>query len=241
MSAVPGHRPLLHRPYFGLSAGLILLALCALLTLGVGPQADRVAPATAFSAIGRLDQSMWNAVQHVNESFLTPIAKVLNFLGSGLVTIPLRAAALILLLVLRRFRHGIAFALTWLVSEVALTVLKSVVDRGRPPDPLVVTSGASFPSGHAVAGAAIGIALVIAFIPAGHRRRVWEWAAGIFAFVMGLSRVYLNAHWLSDTEAGVLLGAGVALTVAALVAITDRRVIGHTLRDEIDPEDVPVE
>ncbi len=74
---------------------------------------------------------------------------------------------------------------------------------------------------------------MIAFIPAGHKRRVWEWAAAGFALLMGCSRVYLNAHWFSDALGGVFLGAGIALTVAALVALTDRRVIGHTPSDEV--------
>jgi membrane-associated phospholipid phosphatase len=233
------HRAMLHRPYLGLGAGLGLLGAFALLTLAVGAQADRIAPATAFAPVGHFDGSVFNAVQHINDSFLTPLAKGLNFLGGGAFSIPFRAGCLILLLILRRFRHAIAFALTWLLSEAALTWVKATIDRGRPPSPLTVTNGPSYPSGHSVAGAAIGIALVIAFIPAGHRRRVWEWAAAGFALLMGCSRIYLNAHWFSDALGGVLLGTGIALTVAALVALTDRRVIGHTPSDEIWREDGP--
>ena len=227
----------MHRPYFGLGAGLGLLGAFVLLTLAVGAQADRVAPATAFSFVGRFDRSVFDAMQHVNDSFLTPLAKALNFLGGGAFSIPFRAACVILLLVLRRYRHAIAFALTWILSEAALTLVKAQIDRGRPPDPLTATHGASYPSGHAVAGAAIGISLVIAFIPAGRKRRVWEWAAAGFALLMGFSRVYLNAHWFSDALGGVLLGAGIALTVAAVVALTDRRVIGRTPSDEVWRED----
>ena len=232
-SAERPHRAMLHRPYLGLGAGLCLLGAFTVLTLAVGSQADRVAPATAFAPIGRFDQSVFSAAQHINHSFLTPLAKTLNFLGGGTFSIPFRAGCLILLLILRRFRHAIAFALTWVLSEAALTWVKTGIDRGRPPSPFAATNGPSYPSGHSVAGAAIGIALVIAFIPAGHKRRVWEWAAAGFALLMGCSRIYLNAHWFSDALGGVFLGAGIALTVAALVALTDRRVIGHTPSDEV--------
>jgi undecaprenyl-diphosphatase len=81
---------------------------------------------------------------------------------------------------------------------------------------VVATIGHSFPSGHAVAGAATAVALVLVMIPPGRKRRRWEIAAVAFAFVMSLSRVYLDAHWFSDVVAGVLLGAGVALGSAAL-------------------------
>lgn len=233
------HRALLERPYFGLGAGLGLLGAFVVLTIAVGSQADRIAPATAFAAVGRFDQSVYDATQNFNHGILTPLAKVLNFFGGGLFNIPFRIAALVLLLVLRRFRHAIAFALTWIISEALMTTVKGYLDRMRPPNPLLVTHGSSYPSGHSVAGAAIGISLVIAFIPAGPRRRKWEWAAGAFAFAMGASRVYLNAHWFSDALGGVLLGAGVALTVAAVVALTDRRIMGAAPHDEIPTAQEP--
>jgi undecaprenyl-diphosphatase len=96
-------------------------------------------------------------------------------------------------------------------------VAKAYFHRGRPPNPLVATSGFSFPSGHAVAGAATAVALVLVLMSSGPRRRKWELAAIAFASIMALSRVYLNAHWLSDVVAGVLLGTGVALGSAAFV------------------------
>ena len=75
-----------------------LLGAFTVLTLAVGSQADRVAPATAFALIGRFDQSVFSAAQHINHSFLTPLAKTLNFLGGGTFSIPFRAGCLILLL-----------------------------------------------------------------------------------------------------------------------------------------------
>ena len=74
----------------------------------------------------------------------------------------------------------------------------------------------SFPSGHAVAGAALAVGIVLAFFPAGERRR-WEWIVAGFAFVMAFSRVYLNAHWFSDVVAGVLRGSGIAIASAVVV------------------------
>ena len=63
-------------------------------------------------------------------------------------------------------------------SELAITILKPLYGRDRPPDPDVVTTGFSFPSGHAVAGSVTAIALVIVLVPAGPRRRYLEVLAG---------------------------------------------------------------
>ncbi|MBI3648582.1 MAG: phosphatase PAP2 family protein [Actinobacteria bacterium] len=128
----------------------------------------------------------------------------------------MRGAASVVLAVRRRWHRFAAFVLTWVSSEVLLTAMKAYFHRGRPPGPLVAVRGYSFPSGHAVAGAAMAVALVLAFIPSGPRRRKWEWIAVAFSFVMAFSRVYLVAHWLSDVVAGVLLGAGIAIGSAAL-------------------------
>jgi membrane-associated phospholipid phosphatase len=142
---------------------------------------------------------------------------VLNVVGGGIVTIPVRALASAVLLVKRRWRALPAFVLTWVAEEVLVRVVKEWFHRGRPPGAMIHVTGFSFPSGHATTGAAVAVALVLAFMPAGHRRRKWEWLAAGFAFVMALSRVYLDAHWFSDVVAGVLLGAGVAIGSAALV------------------------
>ena len=138
-------------------------------------------------------------------------------IGGGLVTIPLRIAISAWLLIRRRFVAFSAFVLTWVASEVLLSWFKVYFHRGRPPGALVETVGFSFPSGHAVAGAALAIATVLVFLPPGPRRRKWELAAVGFTFVMALSRVYLSAHWFSDVVTGVLLGTGIALGAAALV------------------------
>jgi undecaprenyl-diphosphatase len=133
------------------------------------------------------------------------------------VTIPFRIAVAVWLIARTRWRALAAWLLTWAVAEVVLVSAKHFFHRGRPPEPLVDVVGFSFPSGHAVAGASIAVALVLVLLSPGPTRRRWELAAAGFAFVMALSRVYLSAHWFSDVVAGVLLGSGIALGCAALV------------------------
>ena len=96
------------------------------------------------------------------------------------------------------------------------------VQRPRPPGSLVVTTGTSFPSGHAVAASVTVIAAVIALVPPGRRRAWWALAAMAFSILMGLSRAYLGAHWLSDAVAGILLGTACAVVTALMVGQIQR-------------------
>jgi undecaprenyl-diphosphatase len=109
-----------------------------------------------------------------------------------------------------------------LTSELLIGVLKAAYARPRPPGSLIATTGSAFPSGHAVAGAVTAVGLVLVLLPPGRARWRWEVGAVVFTSVMALSRVYLHAHWLSDTVAGALLGAGLALGWPALVVMIFR-------------------
>ena len=204
-----------HRRTF-LYAAVLLAAMLAVF-LAVGRHQASEAPATTAAFVGRWDGSVFRAMDDIRATPLTWLARALNVIGGGVVTIPVRALIALWLAFRRRWRAFSSWALTWAAAEIALTAARAFFHRGRPPHPLVTTAGYSFPSGHAVAAAATAVALVLVLLPAGRERRKWELIAVAFAFVMALSRVYLNAHWLSDVVAGVLLGTGVALGSAALV------------------------
>lgn len=193
-------------------AGALLFMFAA-----VGRHPASAAPKTTVPFIGNWDESVFHFMDDIRDAILTAIAKALSFVGSGVVTIPLRIAVAGWLAFRRHWRALAAWLLTWAFAELALAMAKPFFHRGRPPLPLVDTIGYSFPSGHAVAGASIGVALVLVLLPPGPRRRGWELGAAGFAFAMALSRVYLNAHWFSDVVAGVLLGTSVALGTAAIV------------------------
>jgi hypothetical protein len=50
-----------------------------------------------------------------------------------------------------------------------------------------------------------------------------------FSILMGLSRAYLGAHWLSDATAGILLGTSCALLTALVAGLLQER-LHHGLR-----------
>jgi membrane-associated phospholipid phosphatase len=204
-----------HRRAIGWSA--VLLGAMIFVFAAVGRHPPGLAPKTNLPFVGEFDLSVYHWTDDIRNGVLTLFARFLSVLGGGAVTIPLRITVAVWLAFRRRWRAFASWVITWAAAELILSAAKTFFHRGRPPFPLVGVNGFSFPSGHAVAGAATAVALVLVLLPAGPARRRWEFVAIGFAFVMALSRVYLNAHWFSDVVAGVLLGAGVALGSAGLV------------------------
>jgi membrane-associated phospholipid phosphatase len=188
--------------------------------------------AVAFAAVA--DHGVLAHVQRVDEAWLrlmvsgraapvTAVARFFNLLGLVYVTLPVRIAIAGYLALRRRWWHMAAFIAAVVLSEVLIGPLKNAYDRTRPPGSLVATSGASFPSGHAIAASVTVVAAVIALVPPGRRRVVWGTAAVGFSILMAASRAYLAAHWLSDAIAGILLGTSCALLAAMAADGLQRR------------------
>ena len=164
-----------------------------------------------------IDDAFLRWIVSLRIGWLTVVAHVFNLIGLTYVMAPIRLGIAGWLAIRRRWWHFAAFVSAILVSEVAIGTLKALYDRPRALGSLVETSNASFPSGHAVAASVTAVAAVIALVPEGPRRYRWGAAAVGFSFLMGLSRTYLGAHWLSDAIAGVLLGTTIALGTALIV------------------------
>jgi membrane-associated phospholipid phosphatase len=201
----------------GLAVATALLGTAAVIGVLVA------VPAT-LRIVQNVDDVVWRLAGRVRNGPTTALAKLLSVLGGVLVNWTLRVAAAVVLAVRRRWLQLTAFALAVLSSEALIGPLKAAYARPRPTGSLIATSGASFPSGHAIAGAVTAVGLVVVLLPPGGARWRWEVRAVIFALVMALSRVYLRAHWLSDAVAGGLLGSGLALGWPALLQTLRQRV-----------------
>jgi membrane-associated phospholipid phosphatase len=179
-------------------------------------------PATA-DAVQAVDDAVWRFAGAIRNRPTTVVAVGLSWLGSAWVNWPLRVLALVLLAWRTHWLRLASFGLAVITSELFIGPVKAWIDRPRPPGSLITTSAASFPSGHAIAAAVTAVGLVLVLAEPGPARWRWEVRAVVFASVMALSRVYLRAHWLSDTVAGALLGGGLALGWPALLGMLRNR------------------
>jgi membrane-associated phospholipid phosphatase len=172
------------------------------------------------------------------------LSAVTDLGGTGVAVLVLTLTTVFLLI--RRHRRLAAFVATTGVGLAVLgPVTKVVVDRTRPvvDFPVVETpSNASFPSGHAMTALVTWGALLLVALPS-VRRRVRPWlvaAAAVLVVVVGLTRLALGVHFVSDVLAGWALGAGwLAATTAAFRVWQHER--GVRPDEPLDPLDVPPE
>ncbi len=167
------------------------------------------------------DETALELVGHLHSAALTGVAKAVTWLGSGAVVWALAALCGALLAWRRRWAELGVLAAGMVITQIGFHEIKALVDRPRPPEPLVSTSGSSFPSGHAAHSVFylwLAVTIVLRLRP-GMARATAVVSAGLaLTALVGLSRVYLDVHYLSDVSAGWALGAA-AFSLSAAVAL----------------------
>ncbi len=168
------------------------------------------------------DQTALDIADDLQADWLVNVAKAITTLGSGWVTIPLAVLAAIALAIWRRWMEFWVLVIGFTLTVALVPEIKTLTDRPRPPGELVSVGGSGFPSGHAAHAtlyAWLAITAALRLVP-GVTRRSLLIAAGIALTVLiGLTRVYLRVHWMSDVSAGWALGVSCFSAVAAVVLV----------------------
>ena len=160
-------------------------------------------------------------VESLQAGWLVDVAKAVTALGSAVVVVPLALLCAVLLAANGRWAEVGVLVAGLAIVIVGAHELKDAVDRPRPAGGLVDASGSSFPSIHAAQSTFyVWLAVTIAIrLRPGMTRGTLVVVAGIaLTALIGLSRVYLGVHYLSDVNAGWALGAA-AFSLCAAVAL----------------------
>ena len=172
------------------------------------------------------DSTALEIVRDLHANWLTDLNLAVTELGSFYVILPLMGVALLLLLIRRRFAEAAVLVFAMAIIFGGVDLIKEATDRPRPPDGLDDPAKSSYPSGHAAYSVFyVWAAVTIAwrFGPRTFGRRltirgvVIALGLAVVAAV-GLTRVYLRVHYLSDVSGGWALGAS-AFALCGMVAI----------------------
>jgi undecaprenyl-diphosphatase len=177
------------------------------------------AAAVAISLLARFyeplpgDVALIEWVQTWRHPAVTNFMEILSWIGKSWMLIGMTGVVLAGLYLTGRRQECTAAA--WVLVILCLTpFLQILVDRSRPPANLVgiddALGGLGFPSGHSyqsfiVFGFLIYLASIL--ISRTWLRRSVQAFLVFMILGMGISRVYLGAHWPSDVLGGFLLGA----------------------------------
>ena len=152
------------------------------------------------------------------------IARLITSFGVLGVLLPLSVVVGVLAWVKSRSVFvAIAPWLSVVVCGQIVSVLKKSTDIARPPVEFQVAQirNPSFPSGHtANTTALIASVVLVVWCVAEMSRRTKMWVSiggAVIVTAMGLTRLVLNVHWLSDVLAGWCIGAAVGLAVTGLL------------------------
>jgi len=222
----------------------------------IAPIVGAGAAATAFAVLLLLVRLQWpplesidrGAAEHLNSAVaahraIVAVVKAITWLGSDGVLWAVIASCTLLLAIRRRWRLA-GFLLVTGAGALALDpILKSLVGRLRPvvAHPIAHGGGDSFPSGHSLGSIVCYGAVLLVFLP-GVRRR---WRATVTALIVtlvvaiGISRLLLGVHYISDVLGGWALGVTwLGLTTAAF-ELTRRaagRPVTQPMSEGLEPE-----
>jgi undecaprenyl-diphosphatase len=164
------------------------------------------------------------------------VVKGVTWLGSDGVLWTVIGTAAIALAIRRRWRLT---AYLLIAGAGALTldpVLKALVGRLRPvvAHPVAYGTGGSFPSGHALGSIVCYGALFLVFLPAarGRWRRVFTVVTATLIVAVGVSRLLLGVHYLTDVLGAWALGV-TWLGVTAYAFELTRQASGESVSDPV--------
>jgi undecaprenyl-diphosphatase len=197
-----------------------VLALVAFVALALGYEHEPLDTIDSEVLVWTLDEL---------PAWLEWLARPFSWLGGWIGLTALGLTAAVLLLRERAWLDLGFLAAAILGTQWLVSLLKAFFDRARPEVGSVIDLPGSpaFPSGHAAAGIASFAALAILLaerLPRGLRKEFWI-AVAVLGVCIGLSRIALNVHFVTDVVAGWCIGLS---WLAACLLVRDRLRRGQT-------------
>jgi undecaprenyl-diphosphatase len=149
----------------------------------------------------------------------TRLALTLTQVGSPMFIVPTTLAAAVITAIVRRsVWTGIVVTATVGLVGIASTVGKQLITAAHPKigPQIQVPLEHTFPSGHVAAALSLMAIVAIACGATARHWIVWLAIAAVTAIVAA-TRIYLSAHWFSDTVGGVFLACSAVFAGAALL------------------------
>lgn len=181
-----------------------------------------------FVNVGKwgFDASAISFVNGIRNNYLNKAIEILTSTGNFMPTLIMAIIGTIILWCLYDRRNGLFFGINilglWLCNEL----FKSIFKRQRPSGKwLVDVTGYSLPSGHAMIFMGMVLLLIYFIINNVRNKKVGVIISSLifmYAILIGLSRVYVGVHYLSDVLIGWTLAVAWVSASLMFYRIIDR-------------------
>ena len=168
------------------------------------------------------DMTAHDVARELASGWLTDVADVITALGSLAVVLPVALLAGIALAATRRWIELAVLVASLAITIVAVHEIKDAVDRPRPQDGVGEAEGSAFPSAHAaysVIYAWLAVTVVVRLRPGLTNGTALIVAGVTVTALVGLTRIYLGVHYLSDVVSGWGLGVSAFAACAAIAVL----------------------
>lgn len=150
--------------------------------------------------------------------FATPIAKFITNFGGAIYLIGI---AIVLFVVIKNKKIGIAIISNLGIVTILNQLLKRILQRPRPEEFRIINeTGYSFPSGHSMISMAF-YGFLIYLIYKNIKNKYLKWSLitvlEVLIVSIGVSRIYLGVHYTSDVLAGFLISISYLIIYISMI------------------------
>ncbi len=182
----------------------------------------------AGTIISAIDSFGARTASVVRSDQLTPFMELTSEIFEPMIVLVV-SCLIVAYLLIKKMRFD---AWRFLISIIGISAFvwlgKNLIARDRPFDGVIPETGFSFPSGHAAVSVVFFYILYLTIRPHIRNlaiRRIYFIFSLTMPVFIGMSRIYLGVHYLSDVLAGFIFGA-ITVSIAILCSGSYERKIG---------------
>lgn len=162
-----------------------------------------------------INNTMFHFFRSIRSTGADSIAIDITLLGQKQVILPVVGVLFAWLIYTKRLRAAFHALALGVIAASSVFIIKHLVQSPRPWGIMHSPETFSMPSGHTTLATAVYFG--IAYMIANTMQKKYRWLiytpAVLCAFVVGISRLYLGAHWFTDVLAGWFLGGASLMLV----------------------------
>jgi len=159
-----------------------------------------------------VDDFVHNLVMQLYCDASTIFFKGITFLGSTVFIVAFSLALFIIFLLKKKNIKAYFLAALIIISTIINNVIKLLVRRPRPEYMMVTESTFAYPSGHTMASATLYGLLIVLILQSNlskFNKIFYVTFLILLILLIGLSRIYLGAHYFSDVIGSIILSTSI--------------------------------